>query len=563
MTFDLFQTDWRELWAGATDSEPVGAVFTKPEIVNLILDLAGYVAGDRRLVTLRLLEPSCGDGAFLIEVVRRLLESETWVDSGNIDWAEPAFDDCIRASDISTQSVERARTLVDALLRNANCPAARASELSAKWIVHSDFLLESWPGRFDFVVGNPPYVRIEELPKPVLARYRASFASLSDRADIYVAFFERGLELLSEAGTLAFICANRFAKNKYGEPLRRLIAERHHVRFYLNLEHTSPFESDVSAYPAIFVIDQKRGAKTRARTLEILAAEELDGLRPDSPAFRGAWSVFEQWYGRGEPWVSTDSSERTYLSKLASRLPTIEDSAPGTKIGIGVATGSDKTFVLPGKRSDVEGSVQLPLLMAADVRNGELKWSGHYLLNPFAAVDDGSLVDLKEFPGFAAYLEANGEALRERHVAKSRPHAWYRTIDRIWPELQRRPKLVMPDIQTRIVVGYDPGEFYPHHNLYWITSDSWDLLALQTLLRSNLVVSQVRAFSVQMRGGAIRFQAQTLRKVRIPSLASIPCVLIERLRELSASSDQVLIDAISAEAFALGDEAETPLPSVA
>ena len=68
--------DWKSVWKGQEDLEQVGAVFTRPEIVSLVLDLSGYLPAASRLVEKRLLEPSCGDGSFLKEIVNRLIDSE-------------------------------------------------------------------------------------------------------------------------------------------------------------------------------------------------------------------------------------------------------------------------------------------------------------------------------------------------------------------------------------------------------------------------------------------------------------------------------------------------------
>jgi hypothetical protein len=204
------------------------------------------------------------------------------------------------------------------------------------------------------------------------------------------------------------------------------------------------------------------------------------------------------------------------MESLARDYPTIEESAPGTRIGIGIATGADDVFVLPGKHPGIEDGRQIALLMAGDISNGGLAWSGHYLVNPFADTDDGSLVELGDFPGLAAYFEKHAGHLKARHCAKGRPDGWYRTIDRFWPALTRTPKLVIPDIQPGGVIGYDEGAYYPHHNVYWITSTTWDLRALQTILQSDFVTDQLRALSVSMRGGSLRYQARNLRRVRVP-----------------------------------------------
>ena len=91
---DLFGNDWRSVWGNNVSNEPVGAIFTKPEIVRLILDLAGYTS-DRPLVEYRLLEPSCGDGAFLEVIVARLLDSLSG-EGKQIDWNDLRLDCAVR-----------------------------------------------------------------------------------------------------------------------------------------------------------------------------------------------------------------------------------------------------------------------------------------------------------------------------------------------------------------------------------------------------------------------------------------------------------------------------------
>jgi len=550
---ELFATNWREIWNGAEDSSAVGAIYTKPEIVELILDLAGYVPASRRLSILRLLEPSCGDGAFVQSVVRRLVASER-IHTGGIDWHSPQLSESIRAIDLSSVAVVNAKTqIVDALVQEG-CPTERAIDLARTWAVQGDFLLTQWNEEFSFVVGNPPYVRLEDLPKPVLAEYRRSFATLKDRADLYIAFFERGLQLLAKDGVLAFICANRFAKNQYGTALRQLIATRYRVRHYINLEHTQPFLADVSAYPAIVAIDRMQGRGTQAGTLEDVAASTLEAVRKQALSKKaqvGPLATFPHWYPDGAPWSSTSQEEVRVLTALRSDFPLLEEAGGSTRVGIGVATGADDVYILPARSECIEASRQIPLIMAGDIGVAESSWSGRFLVNPFSDADDGSLVDLTRYPGLSAHLESHADQLRGRHVAKSRPANWFRTIDRIWPTLRFTPKLVIPDIQRGGVIGVDDGQYYPHHNVYWVTSDAWDLRALQALLRSTQVLIQVRAFSVQMRGGSVRYQAQTLRRLRIPSLASLSTSVIDELISVAAGSAQQDIDAAAARAFGI------------
>ena len=545
MSLLLFETNWRDVWEDHTPDQPVGAVFTKPEIIELILDMAGYTPEKNRLADSRLLEPSCGDGAFLAAAVTRLLSSEL-THRGHIDWGDESIGQAITACDVNSGFVAEARRHVTDQLIVAGCPTARAEALAERWVEHADFLLTMRSNRFDYVVGNPPYVRIEELPERVLRRYRETFATCADRADLYVAFFEQGLRLLSERGALAFICANRFAKNLYGRGLRELIARQFHVRYYINLEHTQPFVTEVSAYPCITVIDRDRGQPTRAASLDNLEPGTLARIIGDDHFM----AAFPSWYQDDAPWVATDQKAYLQHMDLARRHPLLEDSAENTRAGIGVATGIDEVYVLPIRQDAIEAECQLPLLMAKDITPSRLSWSGSYLANPFENNDAGELRDLTSFPGLASYFERHRVSLEKRHTAKKNPQRWYRTIDKVTHSLAARPKLVIPDIQNGGVVGFDVGNYYPHHNVYWITSDGWNLQALQALLRSSLVLEQVRANSVQMRGGAFRYQTQVLRRLRIPAVRSLSPVLIAGLAAISGSADQEQIDRLALLAFA-------------
>ena len=246
----------------------------------------------------------------------------------------------------------------------------------------------------------------------------------------------------------------------------------------------------------------------------------------------------------GAPWIATASDEALEIGSIEERFPLLEDSAEGTRVGIGVATGADQVYILPAKNNEIEERHQLPLVLSRHISIDAIDWGGEYVINPFDPVEPTGLVDLAESPGLARYLNNHQEVIRRRYVARQRPERWYRTIDRIHPALTSVEKLVVPDIQPGGVIGYDSGEFYPHHNVYHIISSGWDLRALQGLLRSSFVSRQIAAHSVQMRGGSLRYQAGTMRKVRVPHADRIDSGHVEMLRNHATDSDLSVIDSI-------------------
>jgi hypothetical protein len=233
---------------------------------------------------------------------------------------------------------------------------------------------------------------------------------------------------------------------------------------------------------------------------------------------------------------------------LESNFPELE--MVGVRVGIGVATGADAVFI--GRDLDVEDSRKLPLVTTRDIRSGCVVWGGKWVLNPFEV--DGRLVDLASYPRFASYLENYRARIVQRSVAARNPNGWFRTIDRIHETLTWRPKLLIPDIKGSAHVVYEEGKLYPHHNLYHITSETWDLHALQTVLSSRLALAFIAAYSPRMRGGHLRFQAQYLRRIRIPDWATVEPKLRRKLSSAAIKQDAKMGDEAVRELYGL-DEA--------
>lgn len=226
--------------------EERGAIFTRTEVVEFILDLAGYDPA-LPLHTKRLLEPSFGGGDFLFPAIERLLTS--YRQHGG---TKPEVDllGAIQAVELHHDSVTGTGEALERLLVQHGLSAGAAATLRRVWLVQGDFLLTEFDDRFDFVVGNPPYVRQELIADALMAEYRRRYRTIYDRADIYVPFIERSLDLLNPGGVLGFICADRWMKNRYGRPLRELVASGYHLRAFVDMVDTPAFTTDVIAYPA-------------------------------------------------------------------------------------------------------------------------------------------------------------------------------------------------------------------------------------------------------------------------------------------------------------------------
>lgn len=530
-----------------------GAVFTRRWVVELILDLAGYTA-DRDLLALRAIEPACGDGAFLVPMVDRLIES-CRLHGGDLVGAASA----IRACDLQPAHVAVSRALVADKLAEAGLAPADAKLLADTWVSHDDFLLGSHEiGTADFVLGNPPYIRLEDVPAAISDAYRRACPTMGGRADVFVGFFEVGLKALKPGGTLGFICADRWMRNQYGQHLRRLVATHYAVEAMIEMHDVDAFEADVSAYPSVTVL--RRGpqgsamvATTRgtfgnnaANRVRAWASEPDAGTLSD-PDFDAA--RLPGWFEGSSSWPTGSPERLALVARLELTLPPLEDPRTQTKIGIGVATGADQVFVVKDP-SMVEPDRALPLVMARDTSSGHVEWSGHHLIDPWDG-DTGRLVSLAEYPKLRAYFDEYGELLRKRNVAGRRPEQWYRTIDRVDHTLTGKAKLLLPDMKATIHPVLDDGNHYPHHNLYWVCSQSWDPVVLGGLMLSRVAQMFIEAYAVRMRGGTLRFQAQYLRRIRVPERDSLAPGTTSELRRAFEDRDVERATAAALNAYGL------------
>ena len=389
-----------------------GRVYTKPWVVDLILDLAGY-RPEADLAGSLAVEPAAGHGVFLAAMARRLVRSCRRF-GRPLEDALPA----LIAFEIDAPSAAHTRLSVAAALTEEGVACGQAERLAAAWVRGGDYLAGSGAlPPVDFALGNPPYVRLEHMEAGGAA-HRGAFATMTGRADLYVAFFEAALRGLRPGGVCAFICADRWMLNQYGTGLRRLVTAGYGVEALVEMHEADPFLEGVSAYPTVSVIRrgpqgpaavaragraaEAAGGAALARSLKAVQAGVPGagtGKAAQGPPGLTATRV-EGWFGGGDPWPCASPERLALLKRLERDFPPLEDPRTATRVGIGVATGADAVFITRDPAL-IEPSRLLPLALAGDISAGGLAWSGHYLVNPW---DGDGLVSLTRFPGLASHL---------------------------------------------------------------------------------------------------------------------------------------------------------------
>ncbi|MDR3282476.1 MAG: Eco57I restriction-modification methylase domain-containing protein [Candidatus Methanoplasma sp.] len=510
-----------------------------------MLDVSGYTS-DKDLGSVRLLEPSCGCGAFLSRITERLCESAQRFDRPPCDLLKS-----ITAFDIDGDSVAKSRILVSEVLESHGWGSRDAGVAVGEWVRQSDFLLANTRG-YGLVIGNPPYVRSSNIPRELRRRYIDAFETLTFGTDLFVGFIEAGLKSLSSDGRLCYICADRWMQNSYGKKLRKFIVENHHMDLICKMHETDAFENKVGAYPAIILVNGSSETKYVDCSKQF-SPSDVAALRESALGStintNGNFTtvVIPSFKKDGSPWTLANRSVLDWMRKTEG-FPVLEES--GVNMGIGVATGEDEVFITDDGDL-VESDIMVPLLCNSDIKhNVPPKTPSHWLVNPWDR--DGTLVDLDLYPMLRSYFESNRGRLEDRHVARKNSQCWYRTIDKVKPWLRASKKLLFSDMALRSEPVLDNGSYYPDHNLYWMTSDTWDLEVLGGILMSEQTESVLDAVGVKMRGRTMRFQAQYLRMLRVPFQSDMDESVRNDLKEAFCNRDRVLATKAAAEAYGAG-----------
>ena len=194
-----------------------GRVYTPEYLVSLMLDFGGYIcsATNKKHV----IDNSCGDGAFLKEIVKRYIEFFI-KENDDVSILKQELETYIHGIEIDKQEFEKCIHSLDSLV-------AEYGLQDVKWdILNADALdVHRFDGKMDFVFGNPPYVRVHNLLENYSAVKQYRFAE-KGMTDLFIVFFEIGFNMLSSHGTMCLITPSSWLSSKAGVNLRKYITEQ-------------------------------------------------------------------------------------------------------------------------------------------------------------------------------------------------------------------------------------------------------------------------------------------------------------------------------------------------
>ena len=220
-----------------------GQVYTPDYLVNLILDEAGYFGSD--ILRKHCMENSCGEGAFLCEIVHRYCTAYREA-FGSLDGVENELTEYIHGIEIDKAAYECCIENLTALCKKLGINSCHFD------VINADTLnVKEYNGCMDYVIGNPPYVRVHNLESRFDAVKSFSFAS-GGMTDIYLVFFEIGFNMLKNGGKLCYITPSSWVNSVAGGNMRFHILTHKNLVSIVDLGHFQPFKETTYTMISLF-----------------------------------------------------------------------------------------------------------------------------------------------------------------------------------------------------------------------------------------------------------------------------------------------------------------------
>lgn len=502
----------------------VGDVYTPKHIVDFILDSIDYSV-ENDIENQVIIDLSCGTGSFIREIVRRLRNRliKSGLDPSVPSDASEILSTVVKnvyASDLKALAIWRtAQVMIDELMAELETvgvdnPIGELNFYNTDSL-HPEFMFDT--GGFDFVVGNPPYIRNSEIDSELDEFYRKKYATAEGKYDIYSVFFERGFDLLEPDGKLGFVTPDRFFRTNYGKPLRKLLTSQSSIELIINLQD-DPFPL-VNAYPIITILKRRSESFPRYQSDDSFVYCEVDSeslsivrryLEQPNGDLEGNCTRYSQSDLDGEPWNLLEPEVKNLKERLENRLLGFHDLR--MEIKAGVATGADDVFIMEKKTADeLEDELLEPIIRGRDVGKGKINWTDTYLINPYKR--DKSIIDIANYPNTKKYLEDHRQRLEDRYCVREAGKYWYETHDTIDTNREKQRKIVTPDIVSDTQFAIAEG-FVCHNTCYSIYYHG-DLEHVLGYLNSDVFEFFLKSTLPEMDGGHWRQMKRDLQQLSV------------------------------------------------
>ncbi|UOR70689.1 class I SAM-dependent DNA methyltransferase [Helicobacter pylori] len=379
---------------------------------------------------------------------------------------------------------------------------------------------------FDCIIGNPPYIRQEQIReiKPLLEKQYPDF--YNSTADIYTYFFALSYHLLKDKGFNAFITSNKYARAKYGAKLRELLLKKITIVSYMELNALKVFESATVDTSIMSFIKQTPPKESRFKYYEPTPDDKNDLKSARSlPMKQNALST--------ESFIFADAT----LLDLRDKMESVGTPLKGWDIQInyGIKTGANEAFIITTeKREEILNACKTqeerkrtealikPILRGKDIKRYSYEWAGEWVINTHNGYTSNLKfkippIDIEKYPTLKSHLDSHWDTIATRSDQGDTP---YHLRNCAYLEDFEKEKIVYPETSQGAYFIYENSGIFLEKTAFMIVSDAYNLKLLTALLNSKLITFYFKNFC----GGCIlgksgyQYNKHALEKIPIPKI---------------------------------------------
>ncbi len=473
----------------------------------------------KALGSIRVLDPACGSGAFLIEAFdqlytayqasndrleelsgqptlfdldRQILQNNLY----GVDLNAEAVQICQLSLWVKTAARGKVLTSLDKTICQGNS-VIHARDVHPKafnWKAEFPEVFEQ--GGFDVVVGNPPYVR-QELLKPYKPYFQNAYESFHGMADLYVYFYELGIRVLKPGGLLSFIVTNKWMKAGYGEALRRFFNEKAWVESVVDFGHAKQIFEEADVFPGILVV-RKPTFEDIPETTRVCTIPR-EQLRIDNLSEQILSEGFEVQREslKQEIWQLEPPGVLKILKKVEANSEPLVNYADSKPL-FGVKTGLNQAFLInSATRSSLISSDERcadlirPYLRGQDLKRWHPKWSGLWIILlkssanvewPWSCAAENKAEEIfqQTYPSIFAWMKQNETQLKKR---SDKGPFWWELRSCAYYYVFEQPKIMWQDISYHSKFCLGPAGLISEATCFSLpSSDNWLLAVLNSPL---------------------------------------------------------------------------------
>ena len=292
------------------------------------------------------------------------------------------------------------------------------AEKIAKWDLYDQNATADWfdsewmfgiTHGYDVVIGNPPYISHDKIPKQLKTKIKSQYQSYEPFADMYCYFIEKALKLQNERGILSFITSNSYLRAEYGAPIRNLLRSNNTLLRVLNIEVSQVFESAIVNVAIIVSCKSTNFSNDFCVVVNSpLSDDSFDDFVKNNKF------DYSQDYFNLKSWNLAEPKLVELQRKLESSGKTLEQL--GTKIRLGIATGNNDAFLIDEnkkrefcQKNPVNVEIIKPILRGRDISHYKYTLSGQHII----LAKNGVNVQ-RDYPDIYEHLESYGDKFKNR-----------------------------------------------------------------------------------------------------------------------------------------------------